>query len=81
MPLNDRSKSTIESHQERLLCANTEDFVVYGDFDSNQSQSVLVQFVKCYDRPDCKRNEEIIGFLQDKYLLMVYNEVRVLQND
>ena len=32
--------------------------------------------MRCHDRPDCKKDEEITKFLKNKFLLLIFNQVR-----
>ena len=35
-----------------------------------------IQLKKCRDRPDCKTDDQIKQYLQDKYIILLHNSIR-----
>ena len=35
-----------------------------------------MQLVRCHDRPDCKTDEQITKFFMNKFIMIVYNQIR-----
>ena len=69
----DHYKQDFELYQKKFFCPNQEDLRIFGDYNTEKGQLFNVQFIKCHDRPDCKKPEEITRILRDKYILIVYN--------
>ena len=53
---------------------------IYGDFNSGKVNMLNVQLVRCNSEmhPDveCKSDEEITKFFQNKFIILITNEVR-----
>lgn len=49
---------------------------LYGDYNSYKASQFNVQLIRCHDRDDCKSEEEITAFLKNKFLLLLWNQVR-----
>ena len=56
---------------------------VFGDYNSIKSSLLNIQLIRCNkkDHPDveCKSDSEIKDFFRDKFILILYNEVRFNQ--
>ena len=71
----------VNFYHKKLLCPDLDDLVIYGDFNAYTAQQLRVNLVKCHGRPECKSDEEIIEFLADKFLLVVYNQIRFVSDN
>ena len=51
---------------------------IYGDFNSYKANLFNIQFVKCHDKPEgfCKTDAEIKEFMRDKWILILFNQIR-----
>ena len=76
LPTFGDSIDEVSFYHKKFMCAEKEDLVLRGDFNSYQASLFNVQLKKCTDRPDCKSPEEITQFLRDKWLLVLYNHIR-----
>ena len=56
-----------------MQCVDEDDLTVFGDYNSYKAQQFNVQFVKCHDKPYCKRPDEITEFLKNKFFVILYN--------
>ena len=70
------SKPTIELYQKKFRCLDTSDLDIYGDFNTPKATLLNIQLKKCSGRDDCLPDSKIEEFLQNKYLLLVMNQVR-----
>ena len=49
---------------------------IYGDYNADKTSQFNIQFIKCHDRPDCKSDKEITASIKNKYMVILYNQVR-----
>ena len=59
-----------------MICIDSDDMMIKGDYNSNSAQMLLVTFNRCHDRSDCKTKEDIDEFIRGKYLVVLTNTVR-----
>ena len=59
-----------------MMCTDSKDLMIRGDYNSNSAQMLLVTFNRCHDRSDCKSKEDIDNFIRGKYLVVLSNTVR-----
>lgn len=48
---------------------------IYGDFDTAKTRQLNIQLKRCTG-PGCKTEAEILEFFRDKFLVLMYNQVR-----
>ena len=71
--MDERYMSDFEVYQKKFYCPDKEDLVIFGDYNTASAQLLNVQFVKCHDRPECKKPEEITEFLRSKFIMLTFN--------
>ena len=49
---------------------------IYGDYNSWKARLIKIQINKCHGKDYCKPAWEIDQYLQGKYLLFYYNQIR-----
>ena len=76
LPIYEDSRDEVDFYSKKFECVDKEDLILYGDYSSYKASQFNVQFIKCHDRPDCKSQEEITAFIRNKFLLILYNQVR-----
>ena len=59
-----------------MICIDSDDMMIKGDYNSNNAQMLLITFNRCHDRQDCKSKEEIDDFIKGKYMVVMSNTVR-----
>ena len=59
------------------MCADREDYMLYGDYGTYKASQFNVQFIKCNKETnpdiDCESEEEITKFIRDKWIFLLYN--------
>ena len=76
-PLHIKSES-LKEYVPTMQCID-EQFDIYGDFDTNIAQNLMVTFTKCDPAVrTCKSNEEITKWLDFKYILLLENEQKYI---
>ena len=65
-----------ELYQKKLVCLNPADVWVHGAYNSKRARHLNFQLKKCRGSPECKTEEEILDFFRDKYLIILYNQIR-----
>ena len=84
LPVFPNSKAEVEFYQKKLQCIDEEDLYLYGDFNSATGDQLNVQFVRCNNATrleeglpaDCLSDEDITTFTMNKFILVLYNQVR-----
>ena len=59
-----------------MMCTDSKDLMIRGDYNSNSAQMLLITFNRCHDRTDCKTEKEIDDFIRGKYIVVLTNIVR-----
>ena len=59
-----------------MVCTDSKDLMIRGDYNSNSAQMLLITFNRCHDRNDCKTEKEIDDFIRGKYITVLSNTVR-----
>ena len=54
------------------MCADG-DFLIKGNFNSDEGKVLNVKLTRCHDRADCRTEEEIDEFFRGKYFVILYN--------
>ena len=84
MPIFPGSRDEVAFYSKKFLCVDKEDYSLYGDYNSARAQQFNVQFLRCNaeDHPDvdCASEEEITEFIRNKFMLILYNQVRFDSN-
>ena len=47
---------------------------INGDFDSEKARQIQIQLKRCVGHDYCKKEEEILTFFKNKWLLFLYNQ-------
>ena len=68
-PIETNFSRDIDLYQKKFICPDKEDLLIFGDYNTQDTQIFNVQFIKCHDRPDCKTPDEITKTLRNKYIL------------
>ena len=69
------SEADVKTYGPKMKCMNDPDFALHGNFNTDTAQNLMVVFEKC-DRElryDCKSEEEIAEWMQQKYILILEN--------
>ena len=66
----------VERYQQKFMCLEEKDMKIYGDYNSNRARQIQVRLEKCHDQAYCKSDEVIDRFLEDKYILLLTNQIR-----
>ena len=74
--MSSNSKKDSERLQKKFLCPAVEELRINGDYNTETANLFNLKFIKCHDRPDCKKPEEITKILRGKYIIVAYNEIR-----
>ena len=61
------------TYRKKFKCIDPQDMVIWGDFNSKQSQQIRIEFEMCVDDPICESKENIQKWLQNKYIVLLYN--------
>lgn len=80
-PIQANFKKDFEVYHSQFLCVDREDLHIFGDYNTQSAKLFNIQFIKCHDRPDCKKEDEIIQFLRNKFIATVYNEITFNANE
>ena len=70
-PVYEKHTGTFEYYFDKLQCIS-EDYELYGDFDSGQASHLVIQFEKCVGE-GCRSETEILSFLRRKFILTMEN--------
>ena len=73
------SKPFASFYRKKFLCVDPEDMYINGDFTSNSATQIRVYLTKCRNRPDCYSDAQINAFYRDKFLLLLMNQARFMQ--
>ena len=49
---------------------------IHGDYSSYKARLINLQFVRCEGHDYCRSPEEIALWLQDKFILLLFNQIR-----
>ena len=83
-PSNEGNKALVDLYQKKFHCLGEEDLYVFGDFNSDRASLMNVQLVLCNKETqpnlECKSEDDIKKFLRNKYVLLLYNQVRFDSN-
>ena len=81
-PLHDKMKK-FQPLQEKMKCID-EPYQIWGDYNSDQGQNLMVVFERCEqekeEERDCESEEDIDLWLQFKYIAIQQNERNYHQN-
>lgn len=72
-PMDENFINDYKLYHKKFYCPDLKDLRVFGTFSTERAQLMNVQFIKCHDRPDCKKPEEIDKILRNKFIISVYN--------
>ena len=72
-PMDTNFDSDFRTYQKAFICADQDDLYINGDYNSKTARLFNIQFIKCHDRPDCKKPDEITKILRDKFIIFAYN--------
>ena len=70
-PVYESHKSSFEYYLNKLQCIS-QDYELYGDFNSGSASHLVIQFEKCAGE-NCKSESEITTFLRRKFILTMQN--------
>ncbi len=76
MPVYEPSYDEVNFYSKKLQCTTSENLAIHGDYNSHKAQMLNVQLVRCHDRSDCKTDAQITEFFKNKFILLVYNQIR-----
>ena len=76
MPTIESQRTFVDTYQKKFICLNEEDLFLYGDYDSANASQFEIQLIKCTNRDDCKSEEEIREYFRQKFILLMYNQIR-----
>ena len=75
-PMIESQKNLAMAYQKKMLCIDPTEAYLKGDYNSDSASLLNIQFIKCHDRDDCLPDEQIMQFIKDKYIMIMYNSVR-----
>ena len=77
LPIYATSVGEVKTHKRKLMCADREDYMLYGDYGTFKASQFNVQFIKCNQETnpgiECESEEEITRFIRDKWIFLLYN--------
>lgn len=80
MPPDENGKALIETYQKKFKCIGEEDLYTKGDWNADRASLMNVQLIKCnketHPELECKSEDQITKFLRDKFIILLYNQVR-----
>ena len=76
LPIYKASVLEVEFYHRKFQCVDKAEMFLRGDYNSNTANQFNVQLQRCHDRPDCKSEAEIDAYLKNKYLIILYNQIR-----
>lgn len=74
-PVKESMLDEVRSFKKKFKCIDTEDLVIWGDYNSNTAQQLAVSFVMCKDHEYCKSENEIREWLKNKFIVLLYNKL------
>ena len=72
MPIKEEFRKSLTYFQNLFMCADG-DFLIKGNFNSDEGKVLNVKLTRCHDRADCHTEEEIDEFFRGKYFVILYN--------
>ena len=81
-PIFESSKKEVQTWKKKFKCIPREDLIIWGDYNSAKAQQISVKFEMCDDTKErfkgvtCKEKEEIQKWLQRKFIILLYNQMR-----
>ena len=78
LELHETGAPFIDIYQKKLLCLDPSELYVYGDYYSVNARQMNIQLLKCEggEANGCKDDDEIKEFFRNKFIFLVYNEIR-----
>ena len=75
-PIFGGSQNIINIKKKQFKCVSSEDLVIWGDYNSDKAQQINVKFKMCEGHSYCEKKEDIQKWLQRKFIILVYNQIR-----
>lgn len=63
----------VRTWKKKFKCANSEDLVIWGDYNSAKAQQMVVKFKICEGHSYCESKENIKQWLSGKFIVVLYN--------
>ena len=76
--VSERSLREVETYQRKFKCVDEEHMRVWGNFNSAKAMQLQIKFHMCHGEDYCKSRAEILDWLSGKYIVLLYNERRFL---
>ena len=75
-PIFESSVNEVKTYKKKFKCINEEEIVIWGDYNSQKAQQIAVNFKMCEPGVgECAEKDEILKWLQNKYIVMLYNQI------
>ena len=53
---------------------------LYGDYNSPEARLIQLKLEICLDKPICKPQDEIMEFMRNKFLVLLFNQINFDSN-
>ena len=74
-PPNKNIAGSLKTWKNRFKCMDDKNISLWGDYNTEKAQNLMVMFEMCEGRADCKSEEEIRDWLKQKFIVLLYNTV------
>lgn len=76
LPIKPSHKTDVSFYQRKFMCIDPDEYKINGDYNSASARLMKVSLVKCHGHDYCKSESEITSFFRNKFLLILYSQVR-----
>ena len=75
-PIHETSTAYVNLYKHKFVCLDQEDLEIQGTFSSKKAKLLRATLNRCSGHDYCKSQEEINEYLENKYLLLLINQIR-----
>lgn len=77
-PLTESFRQDVSTWRDKFVCVDEAGLSIYGDYSSSKAEQLVVKFTLCdaTQRNDCYSKEETLKWLQRKFVVLLYRQIR-----
>ena len=76
MPIHETATAYVILFKNKFMCLEQKDLEIYGNFNAKKAKILRAYLDRCHDKEYCKTEKEIDKYMEDKYLLILRNQIR-----